>query len=37
MRHSKLVTRRWLMATAGLAFGLVGALTPAKAQDTIKV
>jgi urea transport system substrate-binding protein len=29
-------TRRWLLATAGLAFGLMAAL-PAKAQDTIKV
>ena len=36
MRHSNSVTRRWLMATAGLAFGLA-ALGPAKAQDTIKV
>jgi urea transport system substrate-binding protein len=36
MRHSKSVTRRWLMATAGLAFGLA-ALGPANAQDTIKV
>jgi urea transport system substrate-binding protein len=30
------VTRRWLVATAGLAFGLMAAL-PAKAEDTIKV
>jgi urea transport system substrate-binding protein len=29
-------SRRWLLATAGLAFGLMAAL-PAKAQDTIKV
>jgi urea transport system substrate-binding protein len=35
MRHTKPMTRRWLMATAGLAFGL--AVLPAKAQDTIKV
>ena len=28
--------RRWLAATAGLAFGLLAAL-PAKAEDTIKV
>src|SRR5437868_806602 len=36
MRHSNSVTRRWLMATAGLAFGLTAAF-PAKAQETIKV
>jgi urea transport system substrate-binding protein len=30
------MTRRWLLATAGLAFGLATAL-PAMAQDTIKV
>src|SRR5882724_5369497 len=36
MRHSNPVTRRWLMATAGLAFGLAAVL-PANAQDTIKV
>src|SRR5712672_4596593 len=36
MRHSNPVTRRWLMATAGLAFGLAAVL-PARAQDTIKV
>ena len=35
MRYSNPMTRRWLMATAGLAFGL--AVLPAKAQDTIKV
>src|SRR6187455_2618544 len=35
MRQTKPMTRRWLMATAGLAFGL--AVLPAKAQDTIKV
>src|SRR6185295_7828504 len=35
MRYSNL-TRRCLMATAGLAFGLA-AILPAKAQDTIKV
>ena len=35
MRHTKGMTRRWLMATAGLAFGL--AVLPAQAQDTIKV
>jgi urea transport system substrate-binding protein len=36
MRHSNGMTRRWLLATAGLAFGLATAL-PAMAQDTIKV
>src|SRR3979411_13097 len=36
MRHSYGMTRRWLLATAGLAFGLATAL-PAMAQDTIKV
>src|SRR6266700_4004884 len=36
MRHSYGMTRRWLLATAGLAFGLATAL-PAVAQDTIKV
>ena len=36
MRHTNPVTRRWLMATAGLAFGLA-AIMPAQAQDTIKV
>src|SRR5882757_475314 len=36
MRHSNRMTRRWLLATAGLAFGLATAL-PAMAQDTIKV
>jgi urea transport system substrate-binding protein len=36
MRHTNPVTRRWLMATAGVAFGLATML-PAKAQDTIKV
>jgi len=36
MRHSNPVSRRWLMATAGVAFGLASIL-PAKAQDTIKV
>src|SRR5476649_2513623 len=36
MRDSKPMTRRWLMATAGLAFGLA-AFGPAQAQDTIKV
>src|SRR5262252_6550327 len=30
------LTRRWLLATAGLAFGLAAVL-PAQAQDTIKV
>jgi urea transport system substrate-binding protein len=35
MRQTTPMTRRWLMATAGLAFGL--AVLPAKAQDTIKV
>jgi urea transport system substrate-binding protein len=35
MRHTQRMTRRWLMATAGLAFGL--AVLPAQAQDTIKV
>jgi len=36
MRHSYGMTRRWLLATAGLALGLATAL-PAMAQDTIKV
>jgi urea transport system substrate-binding protein len=36
MRHSNGMTRRWLLATAGLAFGLATAV-PATAQDTIKV
>src|SRR6266581_4679164 len=36
MRHSYGMTRRWLLATAGLAFGLATAL-PAMAQYTIKV
>src|SRR5512134_1240176 len=36
MRQPTPMTRRWLMATAGLAFGLA-AVVPAKAQDTIKV
>jgi len=36
MRDSKLMTRRWLMATAGLALGFAAVL-PAAAQDTIKV
>ena len=36
MRYSNGMTRRWLMATAGLAFGLA-AFGPAQAQDTIKV
>src|ERR1043165_4765501 len=36
MRNSHGITRRALMATAGLALGLVAAM-PAKAQDTIKV
>src|SRR5712671_6270460 len=36
MRHSYGMTRRWLLATAGLVFGLA-AFGPAKAQDTIKV
>src|SRR5262249_12816325 len=34
------ISRRWLLATAGLAFGLAAVLpaaTPARAQDTIKV
>ena len=35
MRYSTSMTRRCLMATAGLAFGL--AVLPAMAQDTIKV
>ncbi len=35
MRQLSPMTRRWLMATAGLAFGL--AVLPAQAQDTIKV
>ena len=36
MRYSYGITRRALMATAGLAMGLAAVL-PAKAQDTIKV
>src|SRR3954464_9075199 len=36
MRDSKLMTRRALMATAGLALGFA-AVMPANAQDTIKV
>src|SRR3954469_16255146 len=36
MRYSTPVTRRCLMATAGLAMGLAAVL-PARAQDTIKV
>jgi urea transport system substrate-binding protein len=36
MRQFAPMTRRWLMATAGLAFGLA-AVVPAQAQDTIKV
>ena len=36
MRYSNGMTRRGLMATAGLAFGLA-AFGPAQAQDTIKV
>jgi len=31
------ITRRWLLATAGLAFSLAAVVLPAKAQDTIKV
>lgn len=31
------ITRRWLVATAGLALGLAAALPSAKAQETIKV
>src|SRR5256884_9785409 len=36
MRYSNQITRRCLMATAGLALGLAAAF-PAQAQDTIKV
>jgi urea transport system substrate-binding protein len=36
MRQSTGMTRRWLMATAGVAFGLA-AFGPAQAQETIKV
>src|SRR2546423_15544973 len=36
MRYSTSMTRRCLMATAGLAMGLAAVL-PARAQDTIKV
>jgi urea transport system substrate-binding protein len=36
MRQTKGMTRRWLMATAGVAFGLA-AFGPAQAQETIKV
>src|SRR6059058_654338 len=36
MRYLNPITRRCLMATAGLALGAVGAL-PAQAQDTIKI
>ena len=36
MRYSNPITRRCLMATAGLAMGLAAVL-PAQAQDTIKV
>jgi urea transport system substrate-binding protein len=36
MRYSTSITRRCLMATAGLAMGLAAVL-PARAQDTIKV
>src|SRR5687768_18043185 len=36
MRYSNPITRRCLMATAGVAMGLAAVL-PAQAQDTIKV
>src|SRR5436305_12373110 len=36
MRYSSSMTRRCLMATAGLAMGLAAVL-PARAQDTIKI